>query len=56
MCVNSHAALRGPSLGHLLAQSGIEQMRGPDTCLPQWLTDDQRVRLHIGSTADASFA
>ena len=40
----------------LLARSGIEQMREPDTCLLQLPTDDQRVRLDIGSLADASFA
>jgi hypothetical protein len=39
----------------LLAQSGIEQMREPDACLLQLLADDQRVRLPIGSMADASF-
>jgi len=31
-------------------------MREPDTCLLQLLANDQRVRLHIGSMADASFA
>jgi hypothetical protein len=40
----------------LLARSGIEQMCEPDTCLLQLPTDDQRVRLDIGSLADASFA
>jgi hypothetical protein len=33
----------------LLAQSGIEHVREPDTCLLQLLADDRRVRLHIGS-------
>ena len=33
----------------LLAQSGIEHMREPDTCFLQLLPDDRRVRLHIGS-------
>src|SRR5260370_30747168 len=36
----------------ILAQSGIEQMRGPDTCLPQLLADGQRVCLPIGSIPD----
>ena len=39
----------------LLAQTGIEQRRESDIHLLQLLADDQRVRLHIGSTADASF-
>jgi len=48
MYVNSHAALSGPSLGHLLAQSGIEQMREPHSRLLQLLPDDLGVRVDIG--------
>ena len=48
MCVNSHAALSGPSLGHLLAQSGIEQMHEPHSRLLQLLPDDLGVRVYLG--------
>jgi hypothetical protein len=53
---SSRVARTLPLSMSLLARSGIEQMREPDTCLLQLLADDQRVRLDIGSLADASFA